>query len=156
MKRFSIHHFLCERASLTFCSFLMSQVDQVVEAWRQLLEGVSAPARLVKRAEEERRFERKREEEEEIKKRKVQEEKKPICSECDKEQSNNRDQHHDVTLASAVNPHLGEMFDTRKINSGEEKQESGVDQAGVVLLTPSSEPSGQEVGTTQTTTEVNF
>ena len=120
------------------------------------MEGVAAPARLVKRAEEERRFEREREEEEEIKKRKVQEEKKPICSECDKEQSNNRDQHNDVTLASAVNPHLGEMVDTRKINSGEEKQESGVDQAGVVLLTPSSEPTGQEVGTTQTTTEVNF
>merc|ERR1719370_506183 len=30
------------------------EVDQVVEAWRQLLEGVSAPARLVQKAEEER------------------------------------------------------------------------------------------------------
>ena len=86
----SIHHFLFERASLSFCSFLMSQVDQVVEAWRQLLEGVSAPARLVKRAEEERREEReKKEKEEEMTKRRAQEERKPFCSECLKEQNNN-------------------------------------------------------------------
>ena len=103
----SIHHFLFERASLTFCSFLMSQVDQVVEAWRQLLEGVSAPARLVKRAEEERREEReKKEKEEEMTKRRAQEERKPFCSECLKEQNNNVI----VTSTTAGGPELTETL----------------------------------------------
>ena len=103
----SIHHFLFERASLTFCSFLMSQVDQVVEAWRQLLEGVSAPARLVKRAEEERREEReKKEKEEEMVKRRAQEERKPFCSECLKEQNNNVL----VTSTAAGGPELTETL----------------------------------------------
>ena len=89
MKRFQFTTLLCERASITFCSFLMSQVDQVVEAWRQLLEGVSAPSRLVKRAEEERREEREKKEKEEEIKRRAQEERKPFCSECLREQNNN-------------------------------------------------------------------
>ena len=96
----SIHHFLFESASLTFCSFLMSQVDQVVEAWRQLLEGVSAPARLVKRAEEERREEREKKEKEEMIKRRAQEERKPFCSECLREQNNN------VIVTSTGGPEL--------------------------------------------------
>ena len=125
--------------------FGLAQVDQVVEAWRKLLEGVAAPARLVKRAEDERRVERQKEEEEEEMKRKVQEENKSVCSECVKEQSNNRDPHHVVILASTVSPDLGEMVE----NTGN-KQEGGL------LLPTSSEATLQEVGTTQTTTEVNF
>ena len=100
----SIHHFLFERASLSFCSFLMSQVDQVVEAWRQLLEGVSAPARLVKRAEEERREEREKKEKEEEIKRRAQEERKPFCSECLKEQNDN------VLVTSTAGPKLTETL----------------------------------------------
>ena len=112
----------------------------MVEAWRKLLEGVAAPARLVKRAEDERRVEREKEEDEEEMKRKVQEENKSVCSECVKEQSNNR-----VILASTVSPDLGEMVE----NTGN-KQEGGL------LLPTSSEATLLEVGTTQTTTEVNF
>lgn len=100
----SIHHFLFERASLTFSFFLMSQVDQVVEAWRQLLEGVSAPARLVKRAEEERREEREKKEKEEEIKRRAQEERKPFCSECLKEQNDN------VLVTSTAGPKLTETL----------------------------------------------
>ena len=127
------------------------QVDRVVEAWRKLLEGVAAPARLVKRAEEERRKEREEEEEEEMK-RKTQE-KKSVCSECEEEQSNNRDQHHDVVLASTVGPSLGKM-----VGTGSNKQESGGHRAGEVLLpSSSSEATRHEVGTTTpTTTEVNY
>ena len=123
----------------------------MVEAWRKLLDGVAAPAKLVKRAEEERRVERVKEEEEEMKKRKVQEEKKPICSECSKEQSNKR--YNDVTLESTVSPHLGKMEGSRETETGKKKLESG----GVLLPSPSSElATRQEVGTTQTTTEVNL
>ena len=122
--------------------FGLAQVDQVVEAWRKLLEGVAAPARLVKRAEDERRVEREKEEE---MKRKVQEENKSVCSECVKEQSNNRDPHHVVILASTVSPDLGEMVDN-----------TGNKQEGSLLPPTSSEATLQEVGTTQTTTEVNF
>ena len=101
----SIHHFLFERASLSFCSFLMSQVDQVVEAWRQLLEGVSAPARLVKRAEEERREEREKKEKEEEIKRRAQEERKPFCSECLREQNSNV-----IVASTAGGPELTETL----------------------------------------------
>ena len=49
-----------EREEVEFLSsghfLLFCQVDRVVEAWRKLLEGVAAPARLVKRAEEERNY----------------------------------------------------------------------------------------------------
>ena len=123
----------------------------MVEAWRKLLEGVAAPARLVKRVEEERRFEREKEEEEEIAKRKAQEEKKPICSECSKDQSKkNRDRHHDVTLASTLSPHLGEMV-------GKSKKKKEQETGGVEVPPASSEATWQEeVGTTQTTTEVNL
>ena len=113
------------------------------------MEGVAAPAKLVKRAEEERRVERAKEEEEKMKKRKAQEEKKPICSECSKEQNNKR--YDDVTLASTVSPHLGKMEGRRE--TGKKKQEGG----GVLPPSPSSElATRQEVGTTQTTTEVNL
>ena len=121
------------------------------------MEGVAAPAKLVKRAEEERRVERVKEEEEEMKKRKVQEEKKPICSECDKEQSNKR--YNDVTPASTASPHLGKMEGRRETETGKKKLEGG----GVLPPSPSSElatrsdlATRQEVGTTQTTTEVNL
>ena len=115
------------------------------------MEGVAAPAKLVKRAEEERRVERVKEEEEEMKKRKAQEEKKPICSECSKEQNNKR--YDDVTLASTVSPHLEKVEGRRETGTGKKKQKSG----DVVLPSPSSElATRQEVGTTQTTREVNL
>jgi len=82
-----------------------------------------------------------------MKKRKAQEEKKPICSECSKEQNNKR--YDDVTLASTVNPHLEKVEGRRE--TGKKKQEGG----GVLPPSPSSElATRQEVGTTQTTTEV--
>ena len=123
------------------------QVDRVVEAWRKLLERVSAPARLVKRAEEERSREREKEEE---MRRKVQEEKKPVCSECDEGSiySNNRDQHHHVILASTVSSEPGKALE--KTSSG--KKQISVDQPGAWVG-----PSTSEVETTPvTTTEVDL
>ena len=131
----SIHHFFCERAFLTFCSLLMSQVDQVVEAWRQLLEGVSAPARLVKRAEEERREEREKKEKEEEIKRRAQEERKPFCSECLKEQNNN------VIVTSTAAPELTETL----VKQG--RKMSSVDVSG-----PTTE---QQLATASLITEVS-
>ena len=131
----SIHHFLCERAFLTFCSLVMSQVDQVVEAWRQLLEGVSAPARLVKRAEEERREEREKKEKEEEIKRRAQEERRPFCSECLKEQNNN------VIVTSTAAPELTETL----VKQG--RKMSPVDVSG-----PTTE---QQLATTSLITEVS-
>ena len=110
----------------------MSQVDQVVEAWRQLLEGVSAPARLVKRAEEERRKER--EKKEEIKRR-AQEERKPFCSECLKEQNNN------VIVTSTAAPELTETL----VKQG--RKMSSVDVSG-----PATE---QQLATASLITEVS-
>ena len=85
-------------------------------------------------------------------KRKTQEEKKSVCSECEEEQSNNRDQHHDVVLASTIGPALGKI-----VGTGNNKQESEGHRAGGVLLpSSSSEATRHEVGTTTpTTTEVN-
>merc|ERR1712181_84404 len=81
-------------------------------------------------------------------KRQKQEEKKSVCSECEWEQSNNRDPVHDA------GPALGKIFG--KSNSGKEQESGGQLGGGVPLPSSSSEPTRQEVGTTTpTTTEVS-